>query len=83
MCTTNKNKNKSAFRIDKKEGGGEKEESMFVILLIISHTLQIGVYCIGGREGGGYKMRGYKVVVGEWLGVCCGLCSVAVHSGTL
>lgn len=57
---------------------------MFVTLLIF-HTLQIGVYCIGGggREGAGYRMSGYKVVVGEWMGVCCSLCSVAVHSGTL
>lgn len=64
-----KNKNKSAFRIDKKEGGREKEESMFVTSLIIFHTLQIGVYCIG-REGAGagYRMTGYKVVVGEWMG---------------
>lgn len=54
---------------------------MFVTLLIF-HTLQIGVYCIGGR-GAGYRMIGYKVVVGEWMGACCSLCSVAVHSGTL
>lgn len=56
---------------------------MFVTLLIIFHTLQIGVYCVGGEGGVGYRMSGYKVVVGEWMGVCCSLCSVAVHSGTL
>lgn len=53
-----KTKNKSAFRIDKKEGGEEKEESMFVILLIIIlfHNLQIGVYCIGeGKRGAGVQ----------------------------
>lgn len=47
-----KTKNKSAFGIDKKEGGREKEESMFVTLLIIFHTLQIGVYCVGGGGAG-------------------------------
>lgn len=35
---------------------------MFVTLLIF-HTLQIGVYCVGGG-GAGYRMIGYKVVVG-------------------
>lgn len=30
----------------------KKEDSMFVTLLIIFHTLQIGVYCIGGRGWG-------------------------------
>lgn len=54
-----KKKNKSAFRIDKKEGE-KKEESMFVILLIIIlfNNLQIGVYCVRGRKGRRYKMSG-------------------------
>lgn len=55
-----KKTNKSAFRIDKKEGE-ENEESMFVILLIIIlfNNLQIGVYCVQGEEReGGYKMSG-------------------------
>lgn len=40
---------------------------MFVTLLIIFHTLQIGVYCIGGG-GAGYRMTGHKVVVGDgWV----------------
>ena len=41
------------------------------------------MYCVGVEGGAGYRMSGYKVVVGEWMGVCCSLCSVAVHSGTL
>lgn len=49
----------------KKEGQREKEESMFVTLLIF-HTLQIGVYYIW-RGGGGYRMNGYKVVVGQCM----------------
>lgn len=57
-----KKTNKSAFRIDKKEGE-ENEESMFVILLIIIlfNNLQIGVYCVQGEERGG------EGVQDEWV----------------
>lgn len=68
MCTTNRNKNKSAFRTDNKEGEEKKKKACFVTSLIIFHTLQTGVYCIGG-EGGS---SGYEMEVGEWMGVCCG-----------
>lgn len=68
MCTTNRNKNKSAFRTDNKEGEEKKKKACFVISLIIFHTLQTGVYCIGG-EG---DSTGYEMEVGEWMGVCCG-----------
>lgn len=46
---------------------------MFVTLLIIFQTLQIGVYCIGGGgEGrGGYRMSGYKVGNGWVSAVVC------------
>lgn len=50
----------------KKEEEREKEESMFVTLLIF-HTLQIDVYCIGVGwvvRAVGYRMSGYNVVVG-------------------
>lgn len=40
----------------------EKEESMFVTLLIIFHTLQIGVYCMGVGGGAGQQNTG-------WVGI--------------
>lgn len=48
MCTTDRNKNKSAFRTDNKEVEEKKKIAWFVISLIF-HTLQTGVYSIGGE----------------------------------
>lgn len=66
----------------------KKEESMFVILLIIFHTLQTGVYCIGGEGGkGGTGSVGMKqylengqvsaVVCVQWRSTAA-LCSSSV-----
>jgi len=64
LCATNKIK--EAFRVDKRKEEEKKEESMFVTLLIIFFFFILcRLVCIALREGAaGYRMSGYKVVVG-------------------
>lgn len=51
MCHKQK-QNKMPSEWTKRKDEEKKDESMFVTLLIF-HTLQIGVYCIGRGGGGG------------------------------
>lgn len=48
------------LRVDTKKGEGEKKEESKFVTLLISHTLQIGVYCVRERKRG-YRMSGFKV----------------------
>lgn len=61
----------------------EKKKKACCYFVNFSYSADWCVLHWGGGGAAGCRMSGYKVVVGEKMGVFCSLCSVAVHSGTL